>query len=158
MSRSEVDPAESPRLRLGALPVLEPSPDLWPRIAAAQATVRRGTRRRRIGALLGCSAVLASAAWLALPIRHAASNIDWQARAQALELEVRALEARDDPSQRLVLSADARTELVRIDAALQAAYDTGAGAEDLGMLWKRRSELLSALLQARGQDFETSRI
>lgn len=148
--------ALSQRLRLRELSIAEPSADLWARIVARQEQRLRGARIRRVGLSVG-AATLAAAAALAAGVawRHAATpaTIDWQARAQALELELRAADG-----ARHRLSPDALSELARVDAALQAAYDDGGAAARVTPLWRRRSELLSALLQARESNVEISRI
>src|SRR6478752_4505040 len=82
------------RLRQSELPVGEPSPDLWQRIADTHAgRVRRARVRRGI---IGSSlvvivliAILVVPKWLEPSAMQ--RNVDWQARAQALELQLRAL-------------------------------------------------------------------
>ena len=150
--------ALSQRLNLRELPIAEPSADLWPRIVAQQARRRRSARRLSIG--LCCVGVAAAAAVVVLAAalewrQHVPlpGSVDWQARAQALELELRAADAKRGP-----LPVDALSELARVDAALQAAYDDGADRARVGLLWKQRSELLSALLRARRENVEISRI
>jgi hypothetical protein len=127
--------------------------DLWPRIAAAHlARQRRRHVQRWAGGALAAAALLALAvtgpAWLARPT----PAVDWQARAQALEIQLNALAARGDANG----TVDA--ELVRIDASLQAAYDRGAPSNELIPLWKQRSDLLGALLSARQQQVRLTRI
>jgi len=78
--------------------------------------------------------------------------VDWQARAQALEVQLNAVAARNDNNG--VVDA----ELARIDAALQSAYDRGAATNELVPLWKQRSDLLGALLTARQQQVTLTRI
>ena len=129
------------------------SADLWPRIAAAHLARQRRRRVQRLAGFgLAAAAVFALAAiapaWLAKP----APAVDWQARAQALEVQLNALAARGEGSG--VVDA----ELVRIDAALQAAYDRGAPANELTPLWKQRSDLLGALLTAHQQQATLTRI
>ena len=139
--------------RLPAAETAHVGADLWPRIAAAHlARQRRRRVQRFVGAGLAAAAVLALAvtgpAWLG----RSAPAVDWQARAQALEIQLNALAARGDANGMV----DA--ELVRIDAALQAAYDRGAPANELVPLWKQRSDLLGALLTARQQQVALTRI
>jgi hypothetical protein len=126
--------------------------DLWPRIAQAhqKRLLRRRTQR---AAVIGTAAVMLVVAvtvpaWFARP----APAIDWQARAQALEIQLNALAGTVDADD----VADA--ELARIDVALQAAYDRAAPANELVPLWKQRSDLLSALLVARQQQVTLTRI
>lgn len=138
------------------LPGAEPahvSADLWPRIAAAHLARRRRRRVLRLaGAGLAAAALfavmLSAPTWLAKP----ATPVDWQARAQALEIQLNALAARGDANG----FVDA--ELVRIDAALQAAYDRGAPVNEVTPLWKQRSDLLGALLAARQRQVTLTRI
>jgi len=138
--------------RLPAAETAHVSADLWPRIAAAHlARQQRRRAQRWAGGALAAAALLALAiigpAWFATP-----PAIDWQARAQALELQLNALAARGDANG----TVDA--ELVRIDASLQAAYDRGAPANEVIPLWKQRSDLLGALLSARQQQVRLTRI
>ena len=145
---------------LGELPVAEPPADLWPRIASAQRSrSARGRLRRRIMTTSGAAAiVIASGFWVVSYRQHEATvEIDWQARAQALELQLRALDvSAATPIARL--SPEAFDELSSLDASLQSAYDNSADSGQLKVLWKRRSELLRLLLQARQQNVEISRI
>jgi len=127
--------------------------DLWPRIAQAHRLRQQRRRMQRwAGGGLAAAALLALAVlgpvWLAKPT----PAIDWQARAQALEIQLNALAARGDANG----TVDA--ELVRIDAALQAAYDRSAPANELTPLWKQRSDLLGTLLSARQQQVRLTRI
>ena len=127
--------------------------DLWPRIAAAHLQRQRRRRVRRLaGGGLAAAAVFALAlavpAWLMKPV----AAVDWQARAQALEIQLNALAAHGD------YSGAVDGELARIDAALQSAYDRGAAKNELVPLWKQRSDLLGALLSARRQQVTLTRI
>lgn len=146
----------SRRLRVDALPVAEPSEDLWLRIAQRRRDAARHARRRRFAALGGGFAALAVLA--AGVLLHAPQNggeVDWQARAQALELRVRELEHERTAA---VVAPEAQSELVRLDAKLQRAYDDGADRVELDDLWRRRSELLAALLRAHRENVHISRI
>lgn len=148
-------------LRLRELPESEPSSDLWQRIARAhhgrvrRARVRRGIIGSSIAAA-ALAAVLIVPGWLVRPTADGA--IDWQARAQALELQLHALDASGSAQAVSAGLLDAQSEIARIDDALQTAYDTGAGKEQLALLWKRRSELLGTLISVRQQHVEISRI
>jgi hypothetical protein len=142
--------------RLAETPTGEPSPALWSRITQAHLARRQRRRRQRLaGAGIAALAVLG----IVLTASHvpSAGATDWQARAQALEMQLQAGAAsasgRDNP-----LALDTESELVRVDGALQAAYDHGAGKNELVPLWKQRSELLSALLAARRQSLTITRI
>jgi len=138
--------------RLQAAP--EPSPDLWSRIAHAHVARRQRRVRIRLAATLAFM-LAGSAFFLAAP--HLVPGTDWQARAQALELELRALPASDDAAEGAV-ARETESGLGRIDRALQAAYDRGARANELVPLWKQRSELLSTLLAVRQQSAAVIRI
>jgi hypothetical protein len=149
------------RLRLRELPVGEPSPDLWQRIADTHAgRVRRARVRRGIvGSSLAAIvllAILVVPKWL--EPSAAQRDVDWQARAQALELQLRALRDSSGAHADNAGALEAQSEIARVDDALQAAYDTGAEKDQLELLWKRRSELLGALISVRQRHVEISRI
>lgn len=163
MSDSTLNNEALPRLPLGRLPVVDPAPDLWQRIAAAQQQrMRRAQRHRRFafggGASIAVAVLAAIGFWHAAEYAAPRDAVDWQARAQALEMQLRALSASRPAGAAAVLVATTQNELVLVDAALQAAYDNGGDRERIDPLWKRRSELLGALLQARSKDVEISRI
>jgi hypothetical protein len=150
----------SQRLRLRALPVGEPSADLWQRIVDTHQLHVRHTRIRR--GIVGASFVAAAlVAFLLIPDWQAPppadGAVDWQARAQALELQLHALAA-GTPMRADGGALEAQLEIARIDGALQSAYDVGAGKSQLAPLWKRRSELLDMLISVRQQRVEISRI
>jgi hypothetical protein len=132
----------------------EPSADMWSRIAGAH--VARRQRRVRVRLAATFAFTLAGAAFF-LVAPHLVPGTDWQARAQALELELRALPASDDAAEGTV-AREAESGLGRIDRALQAAYDRGARANELVPLWKQRSELLSTLMAVRQQSASVIRI
>jgi len=146
------------RLHLGEPALVDPPADLWPRIAQAQRQrMQRARARRRTTWMAGFGVAVAGLVagllvWLDRP-----ETVDWQARAQALELQLHALDG-GEPARPLNVVIEAQSELARIDATLQAAYDEGADTATLNALWKRRSELLGALLRARQQNMEISRI
>jgi len=149
------------RLRLRELPVGEPSPDLWQRIAVTHAGRMRRARMRR--AIIGSSlaamilvAALVAPTWLAPSATQ--REVDWQARAQALELQLRALRVSADAHADSDGALETQSEIARVDDALQTAYDTGAEKDQLELLWKRRSELLGALISVRQRHVEISRI
>jgi hypothetical protein len=149
------------RLRLRALPVGEPSPDLWRRIADTHAGRVRRARLRRgiIGSSLVAMllvAILVVPKWLAPSATE--REVDWQARAQALELQLRALRDSTGAHADNAGALETQSEIARVDDALQAAYDTGAERDQLDLLWKRRSELLGALISVRQRHVEISRI
>ncbi|HEY2397276.1 MAG TPA: hypothetical protein VGH81_15045 [Rudaea sp.] len=152
------------RLRLEQLPHVEPSAELWPRIARAHRQRLRQARVRRLSAWCGGAGVLllaaligASGGWFDMR-QPSSTTVDWQARAQALELQLRALNAAASRQVDAAIGSDAQDELVLVDLALQAAYDEGAAQERLTALWKRRSELLDVLVSARRHNMQISRI
>jgi hypothetical protein len=149
------------RLRLRDLPVGEPSADLWQRIADTHAgRVRRARVRRGIVgsglAAIVLIAILVVPGWLEPSATQ--RGVDWQARAQALELQLRALSDGGGAHAENAGALEAQIEIARVDDALQAAYDTGAQRDQLELLWKRRSELLGALISVRQRHVEISRI
>jgi hypothetical protein len=146
-------------LRLDQLPLAEPSAELWRRIAGAHRLRLRQARVRRLGAWCGGAGVILLAAVIGWFDRaQTSAGVDWQARAQALELQLRALNAAASRPVDAATGDDAQDELVLVDAALQAAYDEGAAQERVTALWKRRSELLDALVSARRHNMQISRI
>jgi len=132
----------------------EPSPDLWARIARAH--LARHTRRRRLQ-VAGITSSAAVFFALVLTWPSHGPGTDWQARAQALEIELRELPVRGiDADNPAALEAESR--LMQLDGTLQAAYDRGAASGELTPLWKQRSELLSTLLAVRQQNVAVTRI
>ena len=131
---------------------------LWSRISATHA--RRVSRRRwqRLGLGTALTVAIASAA-LFYP-HHAAreqEHIDWQARAQALELQLAVLQS----EHAAVASAgadDITAELDAVDQRLRSAYESGPPTVDVSPLWQRRSELLDTLLAARKQGIALTHI
>jgi len=127
------------------------APDLWPRIAAAHTQRRRRRTQLRLSGAFAFMLAVGGAVFMFL---QTPPGTDWQARAQTLEIELRAYPADlGDPAAR-----EARSGLQRVDSALQAAYDRGARANELVPLWKERSELLSTLLAVRQQSAAITRI
>jgi len=139
-------------------PSFVPTADLWPRIAAAHERRRRRRRASRIGAGFACAVALVAVAALSWSSRQVAPPLDWQARAQALEIELKSLGAPRAAGVDRIPPSDAAAELSDVDGALQAAYDRGATKDELARLWKKRSELLSALVVARQQQLTLTRI
>jgi hypothetical protein len=135
------------------LDAVEPPAGLWLRIERAH-VVRR---RRRVYLRAATAAFLMFGAFgVFLAVPHTPGATDWQARSQALEIELRAIPVSvlaDDSVTR-----EARSDLERIDGALQAAYDRGARSNELVPLWKQRTELLSTLLAVRQQSAAVTRI
>jgi hypothetical protein len=130
--------------------------DLWPRIAAAHLARSRTRRIRRFAAGGTAMVLLIAVAFFEWQMPHDAPAVDWQARAQALEIQLNQANAASQAS--LPLSSDTEVELARVDRTLQAAYDHGARKNELLPLWKQRSELLSLLLAVRQQQLALTRI
>ena len=152
-------------LRLAQTPV-EPPMHLWPRIQTAQALRVRRRRVRRWAA--GCGALVLIVAATLGGLQHALStrlresgDIDWQARAQALELQWHALASDQSGSPAKAVAWDAEPaafELANLDRRLQSAYESDLRRNDLAALWKRRSELLDTLIAARKHGLILTRI
>ena len=131
----------------------EPSGDLWLRIERAHGTRRRRRLQKRIA---GAALLTFCALGAFLMVPRVAAPTDWQARSQALEIQLRAIPVNalaDD-----AVTREASSGLERVDTALQAAYDRGARSSELVPLWKQRSELLSTLLAVRQQSAAVTRI
>ena len=154
-------PLLAQQLHAAALAPAEPPADLWTRIeqAHAQRVVRRTRWRYAGGALtvaLLCALIGAGGHWY--PRAPAGDEtIDWQARAQALELQLAALD-RTPTSATIADAGDVEADLARVDRLLQTAYEHDAYTNELVPLWKRRSELLNTLLVARKQGLALARI
>ena len=144
----------------------EPSADLWTRIEAAHTTrVRRRRLYRLVAGGAFSVAVIASVALVGLHSPAGSLNrstdIDWQARAQALELQLQALQQTGSTPVAMTVadtSDPAAIELEDIDYRLQAAYEHGVYSNELVPLWKRRSELLATLITARKEGLKLTRI
>jgi hypothetical protein len=130
--------------------------DLWPRIAAAHLARRRTRRIRRFVAGGTAMALLIAVSFFGWQSQREAPVVDWQARAQALEIQLNQANAASQTRQ--PLASDTEVELARVDRTLQAAYDRGARKNELLPLWKQRSELLSLLLAVRQQQLALTRI
>lgn len=134
--------------------------DLWPQIASVYQQHRRRRQLRRLGGA-GLALVAGLVAVALVPGLRPGDTaaIDWQARAQALELQLNAapLAAASASIQNDAMS-DTETELARTDATLQSLYDHGANKSELVPLWKQRSDLLSTLLVSRRQQLTLTRI
>ena len=145
--------ALSRRLHVDGMPLAEPAPDLWSRILERhRREIAHARRRRLLAAALAASAVVAAGTALVWRDRPDVDSIDWQARAQALELRLHALEpATQTPTP------TAEFQLAQIDGLLQAAYDNGADRGEVIALWKRRSELLDTLVRVRQRQPDINR-
>ena len=144
----------------------EPPADLWQRIEAAQGRRVRRRRQQRFAAcgmlgvaLVGAFLLRGTFPSSAAPERGA--EIDWQARAQALELQLLAVERENGAPVAATVAFDAdpaTSELAEIDRRLQSAYERKMYTNQLAPLWKRRSELLDALIAARKEGLTLTRI
>lgn len=101
-------------------------------------------------------ALLIAVSFFGWQSQREAPVVDWQARAQALEIQLNQANAASQTRQ--PLASDTEVELARVDRTLQAAYDRGARKNELLPLWKQRSELLSLLLAVRQQQLALTRI
>jgi hypothetical protein len=157
MNETESNPRVASILSDIASTRAEPPADLWARIGKAHVTRvrRRRLRRIAIGGVLGVALVGAIVVTEPLLPKNVVNKngTDWQARAQALELQLHTLES---GSGKTATSADvayrgdpAESELADIDGRLQTAYEHGGNNNELLPLWKRRSELLDTLIKAR---------
>ncbi len=98
--------------------------------------------------------LISVAVFFGLPSPHESPAVDWQARAQALEMQLNEAAAQTKTPS----TSDTEAELARVDRALQAAYDHGARKNELLPLWKQRGDLLSLLLAVRQQQLALTRI
>ncbi len=132
---------------LADLPVFAADADLWPRIVAAQAKSRALRRSYRWAAV---AAAVVAVAILTVPrTRTETIALEGQRESQALEREWQAL----TPVVSRPTADIARLNM--IDAALQAAYDRGAEAEELQPLWKQRNDALRGLILTARTDTVT---
>ncbi|HET7923975.1 MAG TPA: hypothetical protein VFL30_03705 [Rhodanobacteraceae bacterium] len=144
---------ESPHPVLAGLPVFAPDADLWSRIAAEHAK-RTATPRPRRWIAVAAAAAAAVAVIVTVPRLMQTTPgepvaLDGQRESQALEREWQSL----TPA-----SARPSVDLARlriIDAALQSAYDRGAGSDELAPLWKERNEALRGLILTAQADTVT---
>ena len=134
---------------LAELPVFDVDADLWPRIVAAHAKSRAPQRSFRWAAVAAAAAVLIAAIIVVPRTRTESIALDGQRESQALEREWQAL----TPVASRPTSDIARLNL--IDAALQAAYDRGARADELQPLWKQRNQALRGLILTARTDTVT---
>lgn len=134
---------------LAELPEFSADADLWSRIVAAHAKQQPARRHYRWIAAAAAAAVVAGVV-LTLPRTKTESiALEGQRESQALENEWRALApASARPSGDIA-------RLYLIDAALQAAYDRGAQADELQPLWKQRNEALRGLILTARTDTVT---
>ena len=121
---------------------------IWTRIAGEHLRRRRRRRLRLAGSAVALVTCLTSAGFL-VSWHASKGQVDWQARAQALELQLDAMGSDTHGLLPRSSEADLRFSLARVDRALQSAYDRRAPKSELSALWKRRSELLNTLLVAR---------
>ena len=135
---------------------------LWERIATTHQQRVRRRRWQRFGAASVLAASLLAAVALFHPLRFESMRddepVNWQARAQALELQLAVLQSEHAASVASVGVTGLESELAEIDARLRSAYELGPSAEDIAPLWKRRSELLDTLLASRKQGLALTHI
>lgn len=127
------------------LPEFRPDPALWARIVARQQ--RRVARRRwQVAGLLGAAMTAAFTVLLVAPgLRRVMPD---EGKRGNVQEQSRALE-REWSSLASSRGANAgATHLRAIDAQLQAAYDRGAGIEEISPLWQRRNRALRELIDA----------
>lgn len=134
---------------LAQLPEFSAGADLWPRIVAAHAKGQPARRRYRWVAIAAAAAVVAGVILTTPRTRTESIALEGQRESQALENEWRALA----PASARPTADIARLYL--IDAALQAAYDRGAQADELQPLWKQRNEALRGLILTARTDTVT---
>ncbi|GAA0712342.1 hypothetical protein [Dokdonella soli] len=127
---------------LQRLPVFAPDPALWPRVAALQQRHLRAQRWRHGGfALAAAAAVCAAVIGLPRPQPSLQQELAaGQRESQVLESEWQRLASPARPD----VAGMMRVRL--IDAALQSAYDRGAGANELAPLWRQRNQALRGLI------------
>lgn len=134
---------------LAELPEFAPSAELWTRIAAAHADTRTARRPQRWFAIAAALAVIVGAITIFERGGQPPSLAEGQRESQTLEREWQALA----PSSARPAASLARLHV--IDAALQAAYDRGARADELQPLWKERNDALRGLILTAGTDSVT---
>jgi len=125
------------------LPEFRPDPALWARIVARQQQ-RVARRHWQVTGVLGVAMTAAFAVVLVSPgLRRVTPDGGKHGAAQE---QSRALE-REWSSLASSRGANAGTTHLRaIDAQLQAAYDRGAGVEEISPLWQRRNRALRGLI------------
>jgi len=164
MTRTNAKPIEVVNAILQHIGDAQPQPptDLWTRIEAAHGVRSRRRRLRRLAAGgMFCVALAGAVALRSLHAPSATPEIDWQARAQALELQLLAMQHENHVAVATAANFDADPatgELAEIDRRLQAAYEHQNPVSQLVPLWKRRSELLDALIAARREGLTLTRI
>lgn len=131
----------------------EPPADLWQRIENAHALRLLRRRRRRYAGGAVVAALVCAMTFMDLHLHQQASiaseDIDWQARAQALELQLHALDRSREATIASTDASEVESELAQVDYRLQTAYEHREYTNELMPLWKRRSELLNTLIAAR---------
>jgi len=140
------EPTVNPESRhplLAELPVFAPETDLWPRIRGAHEAKRRARTTRWIGGIAAAAAV--AVVGVSMLTRHAPDTMPMlagQEESQTLEREWRTLPTAN------ARPASGLARLYMIDAALQAAYDRGAAADELKPLWQQRNAALRGLIES----------
>lgn len=137
---------------LAELPVFAPDAKLWSRIVAQHARQKAPPRPRRWIVLASAAAIVAAIVAVPTFTRTKPGEplaIEGQRESQALEREWQSLTP---------VSARPSVDLARlriIDAALQSAYDRGAGSDELAPLWKERNDALRGLILTAQADTVT---
>jgi len=121
------------------LPVFSPDPALWGRIVRARrAAVRRQRWRASVASLAAAASVALAVLALPRPVPPAQHVLADRQR-ESRQLEAAWLSFAPPKPEGLV-------HLRGIDAALQAAYDHGARADELAPLWQQRNRALRGLI------------
>ncbi|MEO8673464.1 MAG: hypothetical protein ABI411_19280 [Tahibacter sp.] len=129
---------------LADLPDFDPPADLWPRILRRQRVLQL-RRRAALGTLLAAaSVVLALVLRIPVPVSGDPALVRLQADSQRLESRLAMLVGGFKGS-----ANESPTDLRPVERALQDAYDRGASSAELAELWRRRNEMLDALISTR---------
>jgi len=150
MNVVELNPtvSEAVRRTLAQLPEFDPPAARWLDVMSTRRA--RGTRRRQHGwtafAAAAAAAVLAVAlvpGWRAPAPGVAGEALAAQVQ-RSRQLEQDLARARGGVGNLALITVE--TDLARVDGALQAAYDRGAGPAELELLWRERTAALETLL------------
>jgi hypothetical protein len=133
---------------LARLPEFDPTGAGWLGVMAAR-RARAGMRRRRAATGFAVAAAAMLALAIALPLRVVAPGADVDdalatqvQRSRRLEQDLSRARGAGGNVALIAVEAD----LARVDGALQAAYDRGAGPVELEPLWRERTAALETLL------------
>ena len=125
------------------LPEFRPDPALWARIVSHHQQ-RVARRRWQVAGVLGTAVAAAFAVVLLAPGLRRGMQDDGghdtaQEQSRALEREWASLASNRGANA-------GATHLRAVDAQLQAAYDRGAGIEEISALWHQRNRALRGLI------------